>query len=96
MDDEDVLYRSGTRKEVVPLRKFSGNPVIAPDRPWEGMIGWVSVGRAPGSGKFQMWYQAYNEKRNEKRRAARKAAKEKASEPTDGYAAMRMRKLKRC
>lgn len=63
VDDEDVLYRSGTRKEVVPLRKFEGNPVVAPDKPWEGMIGWVSVYRNPATGKCQMWYQAYNEKR---------------------------------
>ncbi len=68
VDDEDVLYRSGTRKEVVPLRKHAGNPVIAPDKPWEGMIGWVSAGRAPGGGKFQMWYQAYNAKRTEDKR----------------------------
>ncbi len=63
VDDEDVLYRSGTRKEVEPLRKFAGNPVIAPDKPWEGMIGWVSVYRDPVTGKCQMWYQAYNDKR---------------------------------
>ena len=63
VDDEDVLYRSGTRKEVEPLRKYESNPVIAPDRPWEGMIGWVSTYRDSKTGKFQMWYQAYNEKR---------------------------------
>lgn len=63
VDDHDVLYRSGTRKEVQPLRKHAANPVIAPDKPWEGMIGWVSTWRDPRTGKCQMWYQAYNEKR---------------------------------
>ena len=68
VDDEDVLYRSGTRKDIAPLRKFEGNPVVAPDKPWEGMIGWVSVYRNPATGKCQMWYQAYNEKRTEDKR----------------------------
>lgn len=68
VDDEDILYRSGTEKQVEPLKKFLGNPVIAPDRPWEGMIGWMSVYRNPETGKFQLWYQAYNEKRTEDKR----------------------------
>ena len=68
VDDADVLYRSGTRKRIVPLRKFQGNPVIAPDKPWEGMIGWVSTYRDPATGKCQMWYQAYNDQRTEDKR----------------------------
>lgn len=67
-DDADVLYRSGTLKELVPLKKYEGNPVITPDKPWEYMIGWVSVYRNPQTGLFQMWYQAYNEKRTEDKR----------------------------
>ena len=65
VDDEDILYRSGTVKELVPLKRYEGNPVIKPDKPWEFMIGWVSVYRNPKTGLFQMWYQAYNEKRSE-------------------------------
>jgi hypothetical protein len=68
VDDEDVLYRPGTRKQIEPLVKPAGNPVLAPTKPWEGMIGWVSVYRDPATGKFQMWYQAYNEKRTEDKR----------------------------
>lgn len=68
VDDHDVLYRSGTRKEIVPLRKYEGNPVIAPDRPWEGMIGWVSTYRDAVTGRWQMWYQAYNATRTEDKR----------------------------
>ncbi len=68
VDDEDVLYRSGTQKEIALLSKYDRNPVIAPDKPWEGMIGWVSIYRNPQTGKFQMWYQAYNEKRTEDKR----------------------------
>ncbi len=68
VDDEDVLYRSGTQKRIEPLRKYANNPVIFPDKPWEGMIGWVSVYRDPTTGKCQMWYQAYNEKRDADKR----------------------------
>jgi hypothetical protein len=64
-DDEDVLYRPGTIKRVVEFKKFAADPVIAPDKPWEGMIGWTSVHRVPQTGKFQLWYQAYQEKRKE-------------------------------
>lgn len=59
VDDEDVYYRSGTRKVVEPLVKHSSLPVVRPDKPWEGMLGWVSVYRDRRSGKFQMWYQCY-------------------------------------
>lgn len=68
VDDEDVLYRSGTEKKIEPLHKYAGNPVIAPDKPWEGMIAFVSIYRNPQTGKFQMWYQAYNETRTEDKR----------------------------
>lgn len=63
IDNDDVLYRAGTRKIVEPMRKHGSVPVLAPDRPWEGMIGWVSTHRDARSGRWQMWYQAYNEKR---------------------------------
>ncbi|HEY2574605.1 MAG TPA: hypothetical protein VGH65_11065 [Verrucomicrobiaceae bacterium] len=65
VDDEDVLVRPGTIKRVVEFKKHPGNPVIAPDKPWEGMISWNSVWRDPGTGRFQMWYQAYQERRKE-------------------------------
>ncbi|MGC3969275.1 MAG: hypothetical protein QM775_18525 [Pirellulales bacterium] len=62
VDDEDVLYRSGTRKQIVPLVKHSADPVIAPELPWEGMLGWTSVRRDLESGRYQLWYQAYQPK----------------------------------
>lgn len=65
VDDRDVLYRSGTEKQVVQYTKDAGNPVIAPMRNWEGMLGWVSVYRDPKTGRFQLWYQAYQERRKE-------------------------------
>jgi hypothetical protein len=64
-DDDDVLYRPGTIKRVVELKKHASNPVIAPDKPWEGMLGWTSVWRDPKTGKHQLWYQAYQERRTE-------------------------------
>src|SRR5688572_5585310 len=64
-DDEDVLYRPGTIKRVMEFKKPSPDPVIAPEKAWEGMIGWTSVHRDPKTGKYQIWYQAYQERRKE-------------------------------
>ena len=64
-DDDDVLYRPGTIKRVVELKKHAGNPIIAPDKPWETMLGWTSVWRDPQTGKYQLWYQAYQERHTE-------------------------------
>ena len=68
IDDKDVLYRSGTKKTVYPLKKYEGNPVIAPNKIWESSVGWNSEYRDPKTGKFQMWYQAYSTKRKEDKR----------------------------
>lgn len=65
VDDDDVLYRPGTVKRVVDFRKHGDDPVIPPDKPWEGMIGWNCVYRDPTTGKHQLWYQAYQERRKE-------------------------------
>jgi hypothetical protein len=62
VDDEDVLYRSGTKKRILQFVKHSPDPVIAPELPWEGMLGWTSVRRDPASGRYQLWYQAYQPK----------------------------------
>lgn len=64
-DDDDVLYRPGTIKRVVEFKKHSSDPVIPPDKAWEGMIAWTSVHRDPQSGRYQLWYQAYQERRKE-------------------------------
>ncbi|MSU23271.1 MAG: hypothetical protein EXS32_05535 [Opitutus sp.] len=67
VDDEDVLYRAGVTRKIVPMQKFAGNPVIAPDKPWEaGSIAWTSVYRDPKTGKFQLWYQAYNQRKGDR------------------------------
>jgi hypothetical protein len=68
IDDEEVLYRSGTKRRVGEFRKFEGNPVIAPDRPWESStIGWNSQYRDPKTGKFQLWYQAHSQRNDDRR-----------------------------
>ncbi len=71
VDDEEILYRSGTHRHVHSLKKFHDNPVLTPDnpeRPWEKSIQWVSVYRDPESKKLQMWYQAYSGKGAEDKR----------------------------
>jgi hypothetical protein len=64
-DDEDVLYRPGTIKRVMQFKRHSQDPVIKPEKPWEGMLGWTSVYRDQKTGKHQLWYQAYQERRVE-------------------------------
>lgn len=59
-DDHDVLYRSGTERVLNPAKRFEHNPVIKSDRPWDGEIAWTSVYRNPGTGRYQLWYQAFS------------------------------------
>lgn len=68
VDDHDVLYRAGLTRKAVPFEKFPGNPVIAPDKPWESAtIAWNSVHRDPVTGRFQLWYAAHGQRADDKR-----------------------------
>ncbi|MCB1087702.1 MAG: hypothetical protein KDM63_11700, partial [Verrucomicrobiae bacterium] len=59
VDDAEVLYRSGTQRVFQPASRFSTEPLIAEQYPWERAIAWTAVHRDPESGKYQLWYQAY-------------------------------------
>jgi hypothetical protein len=59
VDDHDVLYRSGTKRVLQPLKRHSDRALIDMAKPWEVGIGYTSVYRDPKSGKYQLWYQAY-------------------------------------
>lgn len=60
VDDDGILYRAGVRRVLHPLARHPGNPVVAPDRPWErGTIAYCSVHRDPAAGGYRMWYQAW-------------------------------------
>jgi hypothetical protein len=60
VDDHDVLYRSGTKRVLHPLKRHEANPLIrGGERPWEVAIAWMSVYRNPVSGQYQLWYQAF-------------------------------------
>ena len=67
MDDTHVLYRSGTRRVLNPAEPHAGNPVIQEDQPWEMAIGWTSLHRDAGTGRYQLWYQAYAGGRDERK-----------------------------
>ncbi len=59
-DDHNVLYRPGTERVLVPLRRYAGNPLIkGKEKPWEVAIAWSSVYRNPDTGHYQIWYQAF-------------------------------------
>jgi hypothetical protein len=55
VDDHHVLYRSGLRREVVPLVRHPNNPLI-PGKP-KGQLGYCTTYRDPATGKYQLWYQ---------------------------------------
>jgi hypothetical protein len=63
VDDHDVLYRSGTKRVLHPLKRHSDKAVVAQTEPWEVAIGWTSIHRDAKTGKYQLWYQAYAGKR---------------------------------
>jgi hypothetical protein len=70
VDDQDILYRSGTRRVLHPLQRHPANPLLpGRDKPWEAAIAWSSVYRDP-AGRYQLWYQAFagDESRDRKRR----------------------------
>src|SRR5688500_2275687 len=60
VDDHDVLYRAGTRRVLHSATRHAKNPLITSDKPWETQIAWNSVWRDPKTGKYQLWYQAWN------------------------------------
>ena len=60
VDDNDILYRSGTKRVLCPLTRSPANPILkSGDYPWEQAIAWMSVYRNPATGKYQLWYQAF-------------------------------------
>lgn len=60
LDDGDVLYRSGTKRVLVPLKARAENPILkGHEKPWETAIAWTSVYRNPTNGHYQLWYQAF-------------------------------------
>lgn len=60
VDDHYVLYRSGTKRVLHPLTRYEKKPILAVDRPWETTVAYCSVFRNPDTGKYQLWYQAWN------------------------------------
>jgi hypothetical protein len=63
VDDQDILYRAGTRRILEKPVRHARNPLITEDKPWEMAIAWTSVHRDKATGKYQLWYQAYAGKR---------------------------------
>lgn len=56
VDDHDILYRSGTKRVLQPLKRHAAKPLLEMAKPWEVAIGYTSVHRDPKSGKYQLWY----------------------------------------
>lgn len=64
VDDYLIESTHNLRRTVHPLRKHSSNPLMKPDRPWEGPAALLfgTVLREKPGGPFRMWYLAYNKK----------------------------------
>jgi len=61
IDDGLIESSSGVKRIVNQPRKYSGNPVLTYEYPWEGncVITWGSVLYDRERGLFRMWYQTY-------------------------------------
>ena len=71
VDDYHVLYRSGTHRKLIPLRRYIDNPVLAGrTNPWEGAIAWNTAYRDPQTRTFKLWYQAFSGKEAQDRTKA--------------------------
>lgn len=63
LDDAIVEDRWGLKRVLQHPAKFSGNPVIRRDRPWEGdLVQGPAVIRDETFGKYRMWYTCFNRK----------------------------------
>ena len=60
LDDDAILYRSGTRRVLQQPRRHADNPVIAETKAWEVAIGYCTVYRDIKTGLHQCWYQSYS------------------------------------
>jgi len=60
VDDNAILYRSGTRRILQQPKRHAANPMIDETKPWEVAIGYCTVYRDIGTGLHQCWYQAYS------------------------------------
>jgi len=55
--EELIDNGGGVQRRVRPAQKDSGNPLLVPDRPWEGRsVVYPSVIRCPDTGRWRMWY----------------------------------------
>jgi hypothetical protein len=58
VDDHEILYRSGTRRELHSPQRHVGNPVLTGPNEYS-QVGYCSVHRDDATGRYQMWYQLY-------------------------------------
>ncbi len=57
VDDHLVAARSCVRRTYHPFRKYEGNPILVPDRPWEkDVVSVNSVLPAEDASGYRMWY----------------------------------------
>jgi len=62
VDDFLIASRKGIARQVHQVRKYKGNPIMGPEKPWEPRgctFHMILRDPATGTGKFRMWYAAH-------------------------------------
>ena len=61
VDDVVIEYQSGLHRRFHQVQKHPSNPLIVPDKPWEGrsVLLYGGVVRDPTTKRFRMWYLAW-------------------------------------
>lgn len=67
IDDLLIESSNGLTRTIHPVRKHPKNPLIVPEKPWEGksVLLYGSVIRDPETQKFRMWYLAWGKHINQ-------------------------------
>ena len=62
VDDHLIQEKQGLVRRYHPFRKHAGNPVLKPDRPWEGQVAYLlgTVLPFPDGQGYRMWYHTAN------------------------------------
>ena len=61
LDDTEIEATEGLTWQFHQPKPYDGNPIIAPEFPWEGSISPAAVLYDPQINKFRMWYQVYHQ-----------------------------------
>ncbi|MFH1742615.1 MAG: hypothetical protein ABIH23_26725, partial [bacterium] len=56
LDDFLIASMDNITREIHPIQKYSGNPVLWPSKEWEGKVALLYGSVLRDEGKYRMWY----------------------------------------